>query len=214
MKSIATILALAATQAHASNVTRACLEPTVEQNFDLNSYLGLWYEARRDVECRYEEGVCNTASYSLRDDGDIRVRNNQYVDGEWGGGTGKAFVVDPSKDEGYLKVKFVPFVPAGDYKVLGTDYDNYTVIYGCTGLANLYNIEYVWILTRDQNPSDDVIDQALDVVRTVTPEYDIDALAYTAQGDGALPDGGACPYETAPQLEHTDEIGWFNLATQ
>ena len=185
--------------------------PDVEQNFDLDAYLGLWYEAYRDVECRYEDGVCNTAHYSYRDDGDIRVRNNEYLEDtqEWGGGTGKAFVVDPSQNEGYLKVKFVPFVPAGDYKVLGTDYDNYTVIYTCNGFLGMYNIEYVWILTRDTNPSDDVLNTAMDVVREKVPLYDITALTTTAQGDNALSDGSACPYDTAPQIVNTDEIGWI-----
>ena len=172
MKAIA--LAAAAQQVNAENVFRGCQNPTVQQNFDLDAYLGLWYEARRDKECKYESGICNTADYQLRDDGDIRVRNNELDDktAAWGGGTGKAFVVDPSKDEGYLKVKFVPFVPAGDYKVLETDYDNYAVLYTCMGLPGLFNIEYVWILTREVYPTEAVMQQALDVVSTKVPKYD------------------------------------------
>ena len=153
--------------------------PDVEQNFDVDAYLGLWYEAYRDVECRYESGICDTAHYSLRDDGDIRVRNNDYIDGEWTGGVGKAYQVDPSQNDGYLKVKFAPLIPAGDYKVLSTDYENYTVIYTCAGLAGLYNIEYVWILCRDTDPSQDIIDTAMDAVRTKVPLYDITALTRT-----------------------------------
>ena len=70
--------AFAAHQAAAIEVFRACQTPEVVQDFDLDSYLGLWYEARRDKDCRYESesSICNTASYSLKDDGDIRVRNN------------------------------------------------------------------------------------------------------------------------------------------
>ncbi len=210
-KSIA--LASAATQVYAENVFRGCQNPTVQQNFDLNGYLGLWYEQRRDKECRYESGICNTAAYSLRDDGDIRVRNNELDADteEWGGGTGKAFVVDPSKDEGYLKVKFVPFVPAGDYKILETDYENYTVLYTCMGLPGVYNIEYVWILTREVNPSDEVMQQALDVVAAKVPKYDITYLHQTAQGKRALPSGNDCPYDSAP---NEASIADFNFWTQ
>ena len=203
MKSFALIAsAFAAEQALASKVFRGCQEPTVQQQFDLDAYLGLWYEQRRDKECSYEDGICNTAQYSLTDDPDtIRVRNNELDDGVWGGGTGKAFVVDPSKDEGYLKVKFVPLVPAGDYKIMETDYTNYTVLYTCTGFLGAYSVEYVWILTREPEPSDDVMNKALDVVRTKVPKYDMSALAATHQGDD-------CPYDSQPN-GHPTEIGWI-----
>lgn len=157
------------------------------------------------MDCIYESGICNTAGYSLRDDGDIRVINNEWDDNKWGGGVGKAFVVDPSKDEGYLKVKFVPLVPAGDYKVVSTDYDSYTVIYTCMGLPGVYNIEYVWILTRDVNPSDEVMNAAFDVVKEKLPKYDLTALYSTPQGAGALESGEDCPYTSAP----TTPKGYF-----
>ena len=116
---------------------RGCQNPKVVQNFDLDRYLGLWYEIVRDKDTSYEHGICSTAQYALKDDGSIRVRNNEYLTEEqkWGGGEGHAFVVDPTKDEGYLKVKFVPLTPAGDYKVIATDYDNYSVVYSCIGLG-------------------------------------------------------------------------------
>ena len=178
MKGLTIAAALAMGEALASNVFRGCQTPEVQQNFDLDAYLGEWYEQRRDKDCAYESGVCTTATYSMNDDGSIRVLNNDYVEenSEWGGGVGRATIVDPSKDEGYLKVKFVPLVPAGDYKILETDYTSYTVLYTCMGLPGVYNIEYVWILTREQDPSDEVMDHALDVIRTKVPKYDMDAL--------------------------------------
>ena len=197
-------LAAAAQQVNALQVFRACQEPEVQQNFDVEGYTGLWYEQRRDKECRYESGICDTAHYSLKDDGNIRVRNNDAnpETGAWTGGEGYAFQVDPSKDDGYLKVKFVPFVPAGDYKVLSTDYDNYTVIYGCSGLPGLkYNTEYVWILTKEVNPTDDIIQTALDVVATKIPLYDMTYLVPTPQGKGVLSTGGDCDYDIAPNHE-------------
>ena len=93
---------LGATQA--ATQARACQEPDVVQNFDINAYLGRWYEIVRDVDTTYEHGICSVPNYSLKEDGDIRVRNNEFYPEtqQWGGGTGNAFVVDPSKDEGYL----------------------------------------------------------------------------------------------------------------
>ena len=211
MKGLAVAIALAAQQALAANVFRGCQEPEVQQNFNLDAYLGLWYENRRDKDVAYESGVCTTASYSMNDDGSIRVLNNDYEEdkSEWGGGVGRATIVDPSKNEGYLKVKFVKLQPAGDYKVLETDYENYTVIYTCAGIPHLYNIEYVWILTRDINPSEEVINMALDAIAEKVPEYNMSALQVTPQGEGALKSGKDCPYDTAPQTPAPSAYGFF-----
>ena len=137
----------------------------------------------------------------MNDDGkSIRVVNDQWIeaDNKWSGGIGKATVVDPSKDEGYLQVKFGRFIPAGDYKVVETDYTSYTVIYTCTGLPGIYNIEYVWILTRDPIPSQDVLDKAMEAIHTKIPKYDSDVLFATPQGSAALTSGDDCPYQTRP----------------
>ena len=103
-KNIVIATVFAAQQVSASNVFRGCQEPSMQQDFDLDAYLGVWYEQRRDKDCSYESGVCNTAHYSLNEDGTIRVRNNELIEDsmEWGGGVGKVRQVDPSKNEGYL----------------------------------------------------------------------------------------------------------------
>ena len=125
----------------------------------------------RDKDIVYENGICTNANYSLNDDGSIRVRNNEWheEDGEWDGGTGQATIDDPS--QGFLWVKFGPLIPAGPYQILETDYENFSVVYTCDGILDFYNIEYMWILTREANPTQEVLDKAMDVVRTRIPHY-------------------------------------------
>ena len=203
MRSFAIVAALAATQAVASNIFRKCPLPEVQQDFDVEAYTGLWYEQRRDTADLFESstGICVTAQYFLNDNGTLRVLNNEYDDkkSKWGGGEGVATVVDPTKNEGYLTVKFNVFAPAGDYKVVETDYENYTVIYTCFGLASA-NIEYAWIMTRDANPTKEVMDKAYAAIATKIPKYDssIKNFPATPQGDGALKSGEACPYDSQP----------------
>ena len=208
-KSIALMAAAAQQQfVSAHKVYRECQQPVVEQHFDVTGYTGLWYEQVRDKEVIYETGICNTANYTFRPDGDIRVRNNELAldTEEWGGGTGKAYLADKSKNEGHLKVKFVPFIPAGDYKVLETDYENFSIVHGCESMPGQdFNTEYVWILTRDVYPSNHIMQHAYNVIANKVPLYDMSLLVPTPQGHGALPSGADCPYDSAPYGEEMGE---------
>jgi len=88
------------------------IEPV--DNFELEPYLGTWYEIAR-LDHSFQRGMSNvTANYSLREDGGVAVLNRGYRDGkgEWDEAQGKAyFVGDPSI--GRLKVSFFgPFYGA------------------------------------------------------------------------------------------------------
>ena len=101
-----TALALA-TAASATIVNRKCQTPEVVQDFDLEAYLGTWYEVIRDKGTWYEHGICVTADYSLADDGTVSIQNDIYHDDrqKWAGITIPGVVLaDPSKDEGDLDV--------------------------------------------------------------------------------------------------------------
>lgn len=112
-------------------------------DFDLNRYLGQWYEIARFPN-RFERGCEGvTAEYGLRKDGKVSVLNTcrkGAPDGESETIEGVAKPVGP----GRLSVTFVPWLPfaRGDYWVLYLDSD-YTVAVvgsprGTTG----------WILAR------------------------------------------------------------------
>ncbi len=89
--------------------------------FELESYLGTWYEIAR-LDHRFERGMSNvTANYSLREDGGVDVLNRGYRSekGEWDEAEGKAyFIGDPGT--GRLKVSFFgPFYGANNVFELG-----------------------------------------------------------------------------------------------
>ena len=172
-------LAIAAQQVYAEKVTRECQYPSVKQNFNKDGYFGTWYEQLRDKEVIYENGICNTANYSLKEDGDVRVRNDELeTDTEsWGGGTGKAWIKEPEKHEGRLMVKFVPFIPAGEYQILDTDYKSYSVVYTCETMPGVpYKTEYVWVLTREAVPDPSMMSHCLGIIADKVPKYDMSYL--------------------------------------
>jgi len=116
------------------------IEPV--DDFQLDRYLGTWYEIAR-LNHRFERGLSNvTAQYSMREDGGVRVVNRGYraEEGKWEEADGKAFFVDDS-DVGRLKVSFFgPFYGAYNVFELDDDYQ-YAMVVGP-------NRSYLWILAR------------------------------------------------------------------
>lgn len=111
-------------------------------NFDLNAYLGTWYEIAR-TDNRFEKGLEQvTAEYSLRDDGGVKVVNKGYstIKEEWKEIEGKAYPVRGA-DEGHLKVSFFgPFYSA--YGIFELDpKGQYAFVSGA-------NRSYLWLLAR------------------------------------------------------------------
>ena len=117
----------------------------VVQNFDVDRYLGTWYEIAR-LDHSFERGMSNvTAQYSLNDNGTIRVLNKGYIDskGTWDDAEGKA-KFRGLETEGSLKVSFFgPFY--GGYHIieLSEEYE-YVMIAGPSK-------NYLWILARNPN---------------------------------------------------------------
>ncbi|MEW8026267.1 MAG: lipocalin family protein, partial [Candidatus Thiodiazotropha sp.] len=75
--------------------------------FEIDRYLGTWYEIAR-LDHRFEKGLNNvTANYALRKDGGIDVINRGYStkNKQWKEAQGKAFFVD-EVSKGHLKVSF------------------------------------------------------------------------------------------------------------
>lgn len=122
------------------------------QNFELDRYLGSWYEIAR-LDHSFERGLSNvTAQYSLQDDGGVRVINRGYSakKGEWKEAEGKAFFVG-GEDQGYLKVSFFgPFY--GSYVVFELDHDNYEYAF-----ISGPDRSYLWLLSRTPEVDDETM---------------------------------------------------------
>ncbi len=120
------------------------------QRFDLQQYLGTWYEIAR-LDHRFERGLSRvSATYTLREDGGVKVVNRGYSADAQGyeEAIGKAYF-KASPDAGHLKVSFFgPFY--GSYVVFELD-PQYQHAY----VAG-YNHNYLWLLSRTPVVSDDV----------------------------------------------------------
>ncbi len=121
------------------------------KNFDSERYLGTWYEIAR-LDHSFERGLEQvSATYSMRDDGGIKVVNKGYSaeEQEWKEAIGKAYFMD-DKNTGHLKVSFFgPFY--GSYIIFKMDQVNYQYAF-----ISSYNHEYLWLLSRTPQVSDEV----------------------------------------------------------
>ncbi|HEY5621418.1 MAG TPA: lipocalin family protein [Pontiella sp.] len=131
-------------------------------DFDLERYLGTWYEAVR-YDHGFERGMSAvSATYSMNKDGTIKVVNRGYkIDNNtWNEATG---VAKPKHElsQGWLMVSFFkPFY--GAYKIIYLD-PEYT-----EAIITSSTRRYLWILTR----------------RPVLTEAELEQLIVRAEGFG------------------------------
>ena len=125
-------------------------------SFDLNRYLGQWYEIAR-LDHSFERGMSDVgAIYQLQDDGSVKVINRGYDTQRqaWKEAIGRALFIGDSQTAS-LKVSFFgPFY--GGYHVIALDQENYR-----WSLVAGPDRDYLWILARDKTLPGEVREQLL-----------------------------------------------------
>jgi apolipoprotein D and lipocalin family protein len=148
---------------------------TAVEDFDAERYLGTWYEIAR-LDHRFERGLSEvTATYSLRDDGGIKVVNRGFDadSNEWSESVGKAYFV---RDEtvGRLKVSFFgPFYGAYNIVALDKEQYRYSLVVGP-------NRSYLWILNRTPQMDKATLDRLLAIAAEL--DFPTDELIYVEHG--------------------------------
>lgn len=142
------------------------------KELDLNRYLGTWYEIAR-FDHNFEKGLTGvTATYLLKDDGNIRVINQGYknvLDGKLSIAEGKAKL---TSEPGRLKVSFF-WIFYADYFVLELD-NNYQ-----WALVGSSSSKYLWILSRTPQLNEPVKNLILE--KATHRGYDISKLIWVDQ---------------------------------
>ena len=152
------------------------IDPITVASLDLPRYLGRWFEIAR-LPMRHEPADATdiTATYSLDEDGQIRVQNRMYHDGELEESIGQASAIDDSNSK--LEVSFLPeglrWIPftKGDYWVLKID-AAYSV-----ALVGSPDRKYLWLLAREPVVDEATVNHYLAYARS--QGYALDELIHT-----------------------------------
>ncbi|XP_046960857.1 apolipoprotein D-like [Vanessa cardui] len=121
-------------------------------NFNVNRFLGAWYEAERYFTVAELGTRCVTTKYESTPEGRILV-SNEITNSL----TGMKRVMEGSlqmigrEGEGRMIIKYPAMSMPNDneYSILETDYDNYAVMWSCSGIGPVH-IQNAWILTRER----------------------------------------------------------------
>jgi apolipoprotein D and lipocalin family protein len=139
--------------------------------FEVDRYLGKWYEISR-LDHSFERNLSNvTAEYSLREGGGIDVLNKGYDKrkGEWREIKGVGRFIG-EKTVGSLKVSFFgPFW--GGYHVIALDKETYRY-----SMVAGPSRSYLWILSRDKMLDPNIVAEL--VARAKQWGFDTDKLIF------------------------------------
>ena len=148
---------------------------SVVNGFELQRYLGAWYEIAR-LDHRFERGLTDVkAEYSLKDNGRIEVINRGFDtnEGEWREALGKAYAIGEA-GTGRLKVSFFgPFY--GAYNIIELDKQDYSY-----AMVSGPDRSYLWILARQRSLDQAVLDRL--VKKAASLGFDTGELIYVTHG--------------------------------
>lgn len=147
----------------------------VVEGFDLERYLGTWYEIAR-LDHRFERGLSKvSANYSKRDDGGINVINRGYnqATGEWKQAKGRAYPVGPPGTASLKVTFFWPFY--GGYNIIALDHEHYQYALVC-GPSR----DYLWILSREKTLAEGIVERLVYKARELG--FKTDELIYVEHG--------------------------------
>ncbi|CRL02203.1 CLUMA_CG015050, isoform A [Clunio marinus] len=127
-----------------------CPRTSAVQNFDVNAYLGRWFEIESYFQTFAIGGTCVEANYGLNPNGTVSVLNKMTRLGREESILGYAVLASPG--EGKLIVNFPQSPPTDtpNYIILSTDYVNYAVVHSCTQISRFTYVQIAWILARNR----------------------------------------------------------------
>ncbi|RZF43451.1 hypothetical protein LSTR_LSTR001712 [Laodelphax striatellus] len=187
-------------------------------DFDMERYLGTWYEQERYFRVMEAGSRCVRTNYTKAVDGRILVSSEitgrlsgikRILDGEI------PHLIKGAESKINVKYSTLPFPIEMAYTVLDTDYDTYSVVWSCSGLGPV-NTQSAWLMTRERLAPGTVLQKAYGIldkykisrtffVKTDQADCAI-AEAAAAAGPDAVDENKTKSAAPVPAVENTDAV--------
>ena len=142
-------------------------DPLPIEDFEIEKYMGKWYEkARTPNPFQKTESKNTTAEYTLLQDGSVQIKNSSIFQKKKREIIGSGNFYN-KKNVGDLSITFgqnffTKWLMKGRYKIVKTDYENFSFLYIKTTYFFFFTKIFAWILTRDPNPREEVMEGYLE----------------------------------------------------
>lgn len=126
----------------------------LQANFNFSDYLGNWYEIGKSKSVLYlESGSCGIDRHIKMNENSALVHWTEIL----GDGSirelNQTLTCQPLSAD--CESKFSLLLPSFEYKIISTDYVNYSIVYSCAGFG-IFNVEMLWVLGRENTIKDDI----------------------------------------------------------
>ncbi|XP_034934717.1 apolipoprotein D-like [Chelonus insularis] len=143
-----------------------CPDVKPMESLDYSRYLGKWYEAEKYFSIIDFGARCGTFNYSKDENGALKLVNSQIsaLTGIESTIEGRARPIERADDPKFsVSYPSLPINYPTPHWVLGTDYNNYAVLWSCSNMG-LLSLKSAWILTRERHPPVSVLEAAYKIL--------------------------------------------------
>ena len=160
-------------------------------DFEADRYMGTWYEIyhSKGEPFQPDSWTCNTATYSDLDaaKGTFKVYNSgqgRFFGPRFGVHLSAQCPAEFGQGQCQVKMWYQKWDKEPNYRIIDTDYDNYSIIYSC----HEDDMQYLWFMSRQPTLSDELYEQMMATAKAALPNYDFGQFIKDTQ------DASKCKY--------------------
>ncbi|ETN61000.1 hypothetical protein AND_007357 [Anopheles darlingi] len=139
------------------NCTLVTTNLPVVESFEVEKYIGKWYELERYEQPFQRNHDCVTTQYRRSEPiGKLQVTTRGFFNGTHSNFTDIGVFSDVSNPkEAKFKINLAKATNTSNYWIVDTDYTNYAIVYTCTPiLESDQSVEGYWLLARTSKLTD------------------------------------------------------------